>query len=229
MRATAVRGILAGVKTALFSLLVPSALALSACSTMYEVSAGLATVPRTDEHALAIEARKVGGGSEMWHAEVALRARLNTRNGQAASAFGLVLNPRPFAGNHFIFRLTGGFHTLELGYVNEHVSFGIGTPYLQSGFTWLPSPGHEVERAIQFMEMPSLPPSPVSCENYVTGVGLTLTAGVEYDVRWTSAQPNEFLWTVMIGVTFVRRYVGTTTEPEPRTLVDALDVPLCGG
>ena len=202
-------------KTSLLTLLVLSGLALSGCSTMYEVSAGLATVPRTDEHALAIEARKVGGGSEMWHAEVAARARLNTHNGQAASAFGLVLNPRPFGGNHFIFRLTGGFHILELGYVYDHFAIGMGTPYAQTSFTWMPSPGDTLEPSLSTINanLPSLGEIVPKFDRYVTGLGVTLTAGCEYDVRFTNAQPNEFVWSVMIGITAVRRYIETVPGP----------------
>lgn len=88
-----------------------------------------------------------------------------------------------FAGRHLLLGMRGGFHGFDLGSVDSEFSFGMGTPYGLLSATWIFSPGEDLRHLDEY--------------------GITLSGGVEYDVRFTNAQPNEVVWLVTLGVTHI--------------------------
>lgn len=189
----------------------------SGCSTIYEVGAGYATAPATHRQAMAVEVRDAEGGDKSpWMFDMTARARFGEREAQAALGVGFLLRTQPL-GEHWMLRWNAGVHVLEMGYLDHAFAAGMGTPYTQASLTWLFATQEREQNwnfsgftPAEFHEICVPPPSRWATRR---SWGVTVSAGVEYDVRFTPAQSNEVVWTVTLGVTRFERDVELPPGP----------------
>lgn len=168
---------------------------------MTDIAIGYANAPETHRDTVAINAR-TGASSGNMGLHFDIQGRIGEHIAQFGLGAGFSAMSRPLLSNHLLLRGALGVHYLETGVVDDAFSFGMGTPYADFAATWIVSSTIREQAAYMLSACCREP-----ARTYLDGWGLTLAAGIEYDVRFTSAQPNEAVWMVTLGVTWIKDWL----------------------
>lgn len=168
---------------------------------MTDIAIGYASAPETRRDAVAINAR-MGASSGSMGLHLDIQGRVGERIAQLGLGGGFSGMTRPLLSNHLLLRGSLGIHYFETGVVDDAFSFGMGTPYADVAATWIVSSTIREQAAYMLSACCREP-----ARTYLDGWGFTLAAAIEYDVRFTSAQPNEAVWMVTLGLTFIRDWL----------------------
>lgn len=178
------------------------------CDTYRAGSVGYANSPLTNRHHAEVRFREaIGGKGFLWDFQG--RGRI----GKDTQLIGASVGILKFFGaeDARVFpHLAPGITALELGRSDRSLAVGFMSPYLELGLNWLWEPKNERKSFSLF----TAPCHPGTYWIQTEGFGLSLTGGVQYDVRLTG-QPNDFTWRLNLGISQVLRNGPTKYAQRP--------------